>query len=78
MLKTIHATQVGAPDPEHRTSPIYAREEAEELSLDFELETRACYFNDTRYKIGDYVRSGEELLHCEERGIWVRKREDEY
>lgn len=78
MPKTIHATQVGAPDPEHRTSPIYAREEADDLSADFELETGFCYFNDTRYRMGDYVRSGEELLRCEERGIWVRHGEGRY
>jgi len=25
--------------------------------------------------LGEYVRSGSELLHCEERGVWVRKGE---
>jgi len=25
--------------------------------------------------VGQYLRSGSELLHCEERGIWVRKGE---
>jgi len=67
------APQVGAADPEHKTSPIV--DENEDLSLDLELETAVCYFNDTAYEIGDYVRSGGELLHCEERGIWVRKGE---
>lgn len=65
--------QVGAPDPERRTSPIL--DEYEELSLDMELESGACYFNDAAYPIGAYVRSGSELLHCEERGVWVRKGE---
>lgn len=65
--------QVGAPDPEHRTSPIV--DEDEELSLDLELEVGACYFNDASYPVGQYVRSGSELLHCEERGVWVRKGE---
>jgi hypothetical protein len=45
---------------------------AEEPSFDLELETGACYFNGAAYPIGDYVRSGSELLHCEERGVWVR------
>jgi len=67
------APQVGAPDPEHKTSPIV--DEDEELSLDLELETGACYFNDVAYPVGQYVRSGSELLHCEERGVWVRKGE---
>ena len=65
--------QVGAPDPERRTSPIL--DEYEELSLDMEIETGACYFNDVSYPVGTYVRSGSELLHCEERGVWVRKGE---
>jgi len=41
-------------------------------SLDLELESGACYFNDSSYPIGQYVRSGSELLQCEERGVWVR------
>lgn len=65
--------QVGAPDPEHRTSPIF--DEYEDYSLDLELETGACYFNDVLYPIGQYLQSGSELLQCEERGIWVRKGE---
>jgi hypothetical protein len=68
---TLHAPQVGAPDPERRTSPIL--DEGEELSPGFELETGACYFNDQAYPLGSYVLSGAELLLCEERGLWVRK-----
>ena len=65
--------QVGAPDPEHKTSMIV--DEDEELSLDLELETGVCHFNGVAYAVGQYVRSGSELLHCEERGVWVRKGE---
>jgi hypothetical protein len=65
--------QVGAPDPERNTSPIL--DEDEELSFDRELETGVCYFNDVAYPRGQYLRSGSELLHCEERGVWVRKGE---
>ena len=65
--------QVGAPDPERRTSPIL--DEFEELSLDTEIEAGACYFNDIAYPIGTYVLSGDELLHGEERSVWVRKGE---
>lgn len=68
---TPHAPQVGAPDPEKRTSPIL--DEDEEFSLDLELEAGVCYFNDRSYPIGAYVLSGSELLHCEERGLWVRR-----
>jgi len=65
--------QVGAPDPELKNSPIF--DEEEELSLDLELEAGVCYFNDVAYPMGQYLRSGSELLHCEERGVWVRKGE---
>lgn len=68
-----HVTQVGAPAPELKTSPIY--DEFEDDSLDLELETGACYFNSVVYPRGQYLLSGDELLHCEERGIWVRKAE---
>jgi hypothetical protein len=70
---TDNAVQVGAPDPERRTSPIL--DEYEEISLDAELEAGLCYFNDIAYPIGTYVLSGSELLHGEERGVWVRKGE---
>jgi hypothetical protein len=68
---TNHVTQVGAPDPELKNSPIF--DEYEEVSLDLELETGACYFNNTLYPVGQYLLSGSELLHCELRGVWVRK-----
>ncbi|MFN0300962.1 MAG: hypothetical protein ACKVQU_11505 [Burkholderiales bacterium] len=67
---TTHVPEVGAPDPELKSSPIF--DEEDDISLDQELESGACYFNDVAYPIGTYVRSGSELLHCEARGIWVR------
>ncbi|HRH81479.1 MAG TPA: hypothetical protein PLW81_10585 [Thiobacillaceae bacterium] len=70
---TAHVPQVGAPDPELNTSPIF--DEYEEISEDQELETGACYFNNVVYPMGQYLRSGSELLHCEERGVWVRRGE---
>jgi hypothetical protein len=73
MTRTIHVPQVGVPDPELRTSPILDENDENLLSLDTELERTACYFNDVAYPLGQYVRSGAELLHCEERGVWVRK-----
>lgn len=73
MPKHLHALQVGAPDPEHRTSPILGRLDDEgEPTLDNELESGACYFNDQRYAVGEYVRSGDELLHCVEHGVWLK------
>jgi hypothetical protein len=65
-----HLPQVGAPDPELETSPIF--DEGEEPSFDLELETGACYFNGVEYAIGAFVRSGSEVLRCAGRGVWVR------
>ena len=68
-----HVPQVGAPDPEKRTSPVLDEDEESDVSLDLERETGVCYFNGQSFPIGSYVRSGSELLHCEEHGVWVRK-----
>ena len=68
-----HPPQVGAPDPELQTSPIF--DECDEMSLDLELEAPTCFFNSVAYPIGQYVVSGNEVLHCEERGVWVRRGE---
>lgn len=67
--------QVGVPDPELKTSLIVDDDIDEMPSLDLELESPVCYFNDTEYPIGQYVYSGRELLQCEARGVWVRKAE---
>lgn len=77
-MKETRPLQVGVPDPELKTSPIFDEGDEEILSLDSELESPACYFNEIAYPIGQYVRSGEELLHCEGRGIWVRKDIENY
>jgi hypothetical protein len=69
-----HLPQLGAPDPELKTSPIIDEDE-QETSLDFELETGVCYFNDVGYPLGEYVLSGDEVLRCSERGVWVRSGE---
>ena len=65
--------KVGAPDPELKNSPIFDESDDELLSLDLELESGICYFNGAGYGIGQYVCSGDELLRCEERGVWVRE-----
>ena len=45
------------------------------LYQDDEIESGVCYFNGRSYPLGEYVLSGDELLRCEERGVWVRKAE---
>lgn len=71
--------QVGAPDPESRTSPIIDDSEFDEEagSRDLELQQGVCYFNGAAYRIGSYVQSGSELLQCTGGGVWVRKAERE-
>jgi hypothetical protein len=62
--------------PTLRTSPILENVD-EDFTLDAEIETGVCYFNDVPYPVGEYVLSGDELLHCEDRGVWVCKGEIE-
>ena len=76
MKSSPHAPQVGAPDPELRSSLILDAWDRGELSLDAELESDACYFNNQRCDIGNYVHSGDELLHCTDRGIWIKVTEE--
>lgn len=64
--------QVGAPDMELKNSPIFDETDSDFLSLDLELEEGVCYFNNEIFAIGEFVCSGNELLCCEERGVWVR------
>lgn len=68
-----HLPQVGAPDPELKTSPIFDQDD--EISLDLELEAGVCHFNGVAYRIGEYVMSGGEVLRCEGRGVWMREGE---
>ena len=53
MNQPINKPQVGAPDPELRNSPIFDEEDDEFLSLDAELESGLCYFNDQIYRLGE-------------------------
>ena len=73
MPETHEVPQVGAPDPESKNSPIFDETDNDYLSLDQDLESGVCHFNGESYAIGKYVCSGDELLRCEERGIWVRE-----
>jgi hypothetical protein len=73
MSKAGAVPQVGAPDPESETSPIFDDSDLDELSLDQELETGFCLFNGEQFDLGQFVCSGNELLRCEGRGVWVRE-----
>ena len=73
MPDTYRTPKVGAPDPELKNSPIFDEADDDYLSLDLEIESGVCYFNDEAYSIGQYVCSGDEMLRCEERGVWIRE-----
>lgn len=73
MSKSSSWVQVGAPDPELKTSAILDDEDLEDYSLEADEGEGLCYFNDQPYVLGDYVCSGDELLHCEELGVWIRE-----
>jgi hypothetical protein len=64
-------TQVGAPDPELRNSPI-----AEEEDLDTDVVRQqvpgeaVCWFNGAEFRNGAFVASGSQVLVCSY-GVWV-------
>lgn len=67
-----HVPQVGAADPERRSSPIQT-----DPGQSFELlreqvgdEASGCYFNDVQYANETLILSGSTCLRCEH-GIWV-------
>lgn len=72
MSERVHATHVGAPDPEKRNSLV-----VEDSDYDYDVlgqevpETPVCFFNDASFEEKAYVCSGDELLRCE-KGVWVR------
>ena len=68
-----HHPQVGAPDPELATSPILDEDEREDIEP--EVASAFCTFNGVNYRVGEYVVSGSEVLHCEAPGLWVRQGE---
>ena len=73
MNQQVLKPQVGAPDPELNNSPIFDQADDEFLSLNAELETGLCYFNDQSYELGEYICSDDELLRCENHGVWLRE-----
>lgn len=73
-MKNQQLQNLGAPDPEAKTSPIMEEtdEKFDELAQELE-ELAICYFNNVAYDSGSFACSGSgELLRCE-KGIWVRE-----
>ena len=69
----IHLPQVGAPDPELKSSPI-----VEEFDEEYEVVKQQvpgepeCYFNSEMYKNDQSICSGSERLRCNY-GVWMRE-----
>lgn len=67
--KTI--TDLGAPIPELKNSPIISNFDEERELIDMQIpEERQCYFNGNAYQHGACIKSGTVILQCE-RGAWV-------
>jgi hypothetical protein len=71
MKKQKQALQLGAPDPERKTSPVAWETDEDTDSLRESVPDEAvCLFNDTSYDHGTVIESGSSRLRCEH-GIWV-------
>lgn len=71
-MKHRNVREVGASDPEHRTSLVLdAVDEEFEPSVS-EQGLQVCYYNDEEFSVGTYVSAGSVLLRCEKGGVWVR------
>lgn len=72
MSERVPVTQVGAPDPEKRTSLTIEDSDYNYDVLGQEVpDIPVCFFNDQTYEDKTYVCSGDVLLRCE-KGVWVR------
>jgi hypothetical protein len=62
---------LGAPDPERRTSPVaWEFDEDTETLRESVPDEAVCYFNDVAYDDGTVVESGSVRLRCD-RGVWL-------
>lgn len=73
MTSSGKAIQVGALDPELKSSPIMEEGDEDFDVLAQEVEDLpTCFYNNVSYETGQYVCSGStELLRCHN-GLWVQ------
>lgn len=73
-MTATHIPDVGAQDAERMNSPIVDDDLLEECAAgEPDAAPGVCYFNDVSYAAGTYVRSGDELLYCDQGGVWTRR-----
>jgi hypothetical protein len=62
---------VGAIDPELKTSPVLEETDEESYELRHPApDASVCYFNGEAFATGDVVRSGSAILRCRQ-GVWI-------
>ena len=70
MTEIEHVQDVGAPDPESKTSPVAEESDSESEALRQQVPGESvCYFNNQSFPTGAYVKSGTSILKCVY-GIW--------
>ena len=76
MKTSLNAPQVDAPDPELRNSSIIDAWDRGGAVGGCQLKRDACYFNNQRFAIGHTAHGSDELLHCADRGVWIKMTEE--
>ena len=67
----VSITQVGAPDPELRNSPIAVEDDIDTDVVRQQVPGEAvCWFNASEFHNGDFVASGSQVLLCSY-GVWI-------
>jgi len=62
---------VGAIDPERKTSPVLEEMDEESYEVSQSIpDSSVCFFNGEAFATGSIVRSGAAVLKCS-RGLWV-------
>jgi hypothetical protein len=68
---TTRVQQLGAVDPERKSSPVaWEADEDTETLRETVPDTAVCYFNDLAYDHGTIVKSGSVMLRCDH-GLWL-------
>jgi hypothetical protein len=70
MTERRQVPQVGAPDPELKTSPIAWDADEDMDALREDVEGPVCYFNGETFGHDTHVQAGNARLRCDN-GIWV-------
>ncbi len=70
-MTTTGTSQLGAADPERKTSPVaWEADEDTETLRESVPDEAVCYFNDVGYVHDTVVKSGSALLRCDH-GVWL-------